>query len=274
MKTASLLLLLSLPAAGLFALNWTPDGAQILEVAGDYPRREVFVVNADGSGRRFLTSNGLGHEYPVLSPDGSVILFSSYRSGKWKFYVMNPDGTNERDLGLEPTGTELNDPCRADWSPDGRQFAFPVTRDGKRFLHVADADGSHVREIPDGRGLYPHWSRDGKKLVFFAANNLHSINLDGSARRQLTQNPPDAEVRPNYPQWSHDGRHIYFLRGSDVCRMNADGSDVTVIPTLPGMKWYLGLSARGQLAFGFIEEKRDCIYVLDPDGKNLRRIVP
>jgi TolB protein len=274
MKFPALLLTVS-AAPSLLALSWTADGNRILDVTGaDYPRgREVFIVNADGTGKRFLTSNNLGHEYPTLSPDGKTILFTSYRTGKWRFYVMNPDGTGERDLGMEPTSDHPNDPARAEWSPDGRQFVFPLTRDGKRFLHLADADGRNVREIPNGRGLYPHWSRDGKKLVFFAANNLHSINVDGTGRRQLTQNPPEAEVRPNYPQWSHDGTQVYFLRGHDIYRINADGTGETLIPTVPGMKWYLGLSAKGQLVFGIIENKRDCLYVLDPDGRNLRRIV-
>lgn len=258
----------------LHALNWTPDGERILDVTGEFPRgREVFVVNADGTDKRWLTSNNLGHEYPTLSPDGKRILFTSYRTGKWKFYVMNPDGTDERDLGMAPTSDILNDPARPEWSPDGTQFVFPLTRDNRRYLHLADADGTNVREIPNGRGIYPHWSRDGRKLVFFSGNNLHSINIDGTDRRQLTRNDPAAETRPNYPQWSHDGAFIYFLRGHDIHRINADGTGETLIPTLPGMKWYLGLSVKGKLVFGIIENKRDCLYTLDPDGKNLRRIV-
>jgi Tol biopolymer transport system component len=260
--------------AMLSALSWTPDGERILDVTGEYPAgREVFTVNADGSGRRWLTSNGLGHEYPTLSPDGKTILFSSYRSGQWKFYVMNADGTGERDLGMAPTSADLNDPARAEWSPDGTQFVFPLTREGRRFLHLARADGSDVREIPNGRGIYPHWSRDGRSLVFFSQNNLHSINLDGTDRRQLTRNQSTADAdRPNYPQWSADGAHVYFLRGHDIFRINRDGTGEILIPSLPGQKWYLGLSSKGKLAFGTVENKRDCLHTLDADGRNLRHI--
>jgi TolB protein len=275
-SAAALLLCLSLSAQSGSAgstSKWTPDGNHILFTDGEYPQgREVFIMNADGTERRQLTKNNLGHEYPSLNPNGKTILFSSYRTGKWKLYVMNPDRSDERDLGMEPTATDVNDPCRADWSPDGKQFVFPQTKDGKRFLHVANADGTGVREIPNGRGLYPHWARDGQSFVFFAANNIHTINLDGTNRRQLTNNPADAPTQPNYPQWSADGRVIYYLHGEHIFRINPDGTGQAQVTNIPGRKWYLGMSTKGKLVYGCIEDKLDRIYTLDPDGSHATRV--
>jgi TolB protein len=126
------------PDTGCSEPKWSPDGKSILYVEGHFPEgREVMIMNADGTGARRLTSNDWGDEYPTLSPDGKTILFSSNRSGAWRLFLMDTDGSNVRDLGLA-TSTDANDPCRADWSPDGTQFVFPLTKDGGRFLHVAN----------------------------------------------------------------------------------------------------------------------------------------
>ena len=38
---------------------------------------------------------------PVWSPDGQHIVFLSNRTGQWKFWVMNPDGSGQRQLPVD-----------------------------------------------------------------------------------------------------------------------------------------------------------------------------
>jgi Tol biopolymer transport system component len=40
----------------------------------------------------------------VWSPDGKHIAFLSDRSGKWEFYVMDADGSNQRQILENVTG--------------------------------------------------------------------------------------------------------------------------------------------------------------------------
>jgi TolB protein len=254
--------------------KWSPDGNQILYADGHFPEgREIMIMNADGSGKKKLTSNNYADEYPALSPDGKTIVFSTNRTGDgWKLFLMDIDGSNQRDLGLEITSPEPNDQCRAEWSPDGKQIVFPWTKDKKRFLYIVNRDGTGLREIPDGRGLYPHWSRDGKALVFFANGNIHTINIDGTNRKQLTNNDPASEIRPNYPQWSPDGRFIFFLKGDHIFRINPDGTGEKQITNIPGMKWYLGVSTKGKMVYDTADQenpKLGRICVLEMDGSGL-----
>jgi Tol biopolymer transport system component len=48
-------------------------------------------MNADGSGRRWLTLTALGPS--AWSPDGRRIAFESARDGNGDVYVMNVDGS-------------------------------------------------------------------------------------------------------------------------------------------------------------------------------------
>jgi TolB protein len=57
---------------------WSPDGQKILWTfhnASDNllnsPSKEVWVMNADGSGRMNLTNNGFEERAPTWSPDGT-----------------------------------------------------------------------------------------------------------------------------------------------------------------------------------------------------------
>lgn len=73
---------------------WSPDGGQILYqlyLNGSY---DIWVMNADGSGKRALTSGPGDDEYPAWSRDGRFILFQSNREGDVDLYVMNADGSN------------------------------------------------------------------------------------------------------------------------------------------------------------------------------------
>jgi dipeptidyl aminopeptidase/acylaminoacyl peptidase len=80
----------------------------------------IYVINADGSHLVSLTAstNHTGSDYfPVWSPDGSKIVFSSNRDGRdFKLYMMNPDGSQV--LKLFDYG------YRASFSPDGKKIAF------------------------------------------------------------------------------------------------------------------------------------------------------
>ncbi|HEX9641436.1 MAG TPA: hypothetical protein VGB13_08990 [Candidatus Krumholzibacteria bacterium] len=137
---------------------WSPDGRQIafvhtlrgppLQQFG--PRyslnREIYVMNADGSGTRKLTHNAGYNAEPAWSPDGRRIAFKSSRDGNSEIYVMNADGSGKRNL----TRNAARDGSPS-WSPDGRRIAFVSNRDGRRLeAHVMNADGSGQRSLTQG----------------------------------------------------------------------------------------------------------------------------
>lgn len=95
--------------------DWSPDGSKIayqgsLDPKDDHP--EIFVMNADGSGRIRLTHSPARDENPDWSPDGTRIAFYSERNGDGEIYVMNADGTGLRRVTHDPWYSAL-----PEWQP-------------------------------------------------------------------------------------------------------------------------------------------------------------
>ena len=80
---------------------------------------DVFVMNADGSGRTNLTNNPAYDIDPAWSPAGNKIAFTSGRDGSLEIYVMNADGSGQSNL----TSNAAIDVEPA-WSPAGNKIAF------------------------------------------------------------------------------------------------------------------------------------------------------
>ena len=73
---------------------------------------EVYVMNADGSGRTALTSDSASDASPRWSPDGTRITFSSDRDGDSDIYTMDADGSEVVQVTNWP-----NDEGNPDWQP-------------------------------------------------------------------------------------------------------------------------------------------------------------
>jgi len=89
---------------------WSPDGTRLAFMHRQHDHWEIYVVNADGSGRTRLTAPGLLEKpynsvAPAWSPDGQFIAFLTDRRGKWEIYVMKADGTEQKPLLPEILGS-------------------------------------------------------------------------------------------------------------------------------------------------------------------------
>src|SRR5262249_15382681 len=131
--------------------SWSPDGTQLAFTrGGGSSNKEVWLVNADGSGLKRLTfSAGKGNrssfynysENPSWSPDGETIAFDGERKSsvlvRPQVFTIRTDGTGEHQVTHAATPAFL--PA---WSPAGKiLFEQWVGKySGSAFLHSGQID--------------------------------------------------------------------------------------------------------------------------------------
>ncbi|MDQ2731258.1 MAG: hypothetical protein M3Y56_06330 [Armatimonadota bacterium] len=235
--------------------------------------REVYVMNADGSGaRRLVGGSPSGHldSYdPAWSPDGKRIAFSGQPS--FRLDIINWDGSGITELPNHADGWE---PA---WSPDGKRIAF-ARKDGETvWIYITSVDGSTYGRVTADAGQ-PAWSPDGKKLAVVKWINgraqIFTVNVDGSYPAQLTNLPYDSE----YPAWAPDGNSILFTSNRDawnwqIYTMKPDGSNQRRISSNIAPDFFASWSPDGkQIAFRSDADGGTHVYIMNADGSGRTRV--
>jgi TolB protein len=132
---------------------------------------DLATIRPDGTDLRRITRGG-GHTYASFSPDGMSILYRRQQGEASQIFVMNADGSDDRNL----SGTETVDGWPA-WSPDGKRVVFSRHRERGFQIFVMNRDGSGVRQLTDATGEFvnPRWSPDGKRIL--CGRRLGGISL-------------------------------------------------------------------------------------------------
>ncbi len=143
---------------------WSPDYKWMAYSAKQENNWDIYVMpapGADGQGAKpeqerrltFAEGNDLS---PMYSPDSRRIAFESNRDGDTEIYVMNADGSNQRNVSNSPAAAD-HGPV---WSPDGRQIMFYSNRTGNWDIFVMSSDGQNVINLtntPDVDEQEPFW---------------------------------------------------------------------------------------------------------------------
>lgn len=226
-------------------------------------RKDVYVIDMDGSNLTRLTFDDKLALMPDWSPSGGSILYTSYRNYRPDIWVQDaatgrpslvatgglntggsfsPDGRRisfSKDgnicvIGVEGSGlVKLTSGDALDvspsWSPDGSQIVFISDRAGRPQVYVMNADGSGQRKVSSMSMDHgsPKFSPDGT-MIAFEANpgpwRIYVMNADGSGTRKVSNGPGSDE----HPSWSPDGRMLVYSSGG------GGSSSLYLIPALGG----------------------------------------
>jgi Tol biopolymer transport system component len=104
------------------------------------------------------------------------------------------------------------------------------------------------------------WSRDGRRVAYVANGALVVQNADGSGRRALVRRG----VLRAAPAWAPDGRSLAFARGGRVEIVRA-GKTRVIARGFFSAAW----SPDGDV---IALQALDGVYLVDPDGRNRRRL--
>lgn len=149
-----------------FPPRWSPDGTRLAYVLRDEHPYAVYTINADGTGRRYLSTANSG---PAWSPDGTRVAFARASGRSTAVYTIAADGTDAREiatLGIQPAWAST-----IEWSPNGSRILLAF---GSAVWVVDVSDGSthklvDVHRSPhvyDARSV-PAWSPDGKQIALY-----------------------------------------------------------------------------------------------------------
>ena len=199
--------------------SFSPDGSLVVfDTLGDTGPENLWIMKADGSGRRRVTTGNFRDRTPAWSPTGEEILFFSNRTSSYEDWLIRPDGSGLRRL------TALSKPSiqKSIWFPDGRRILAsrnggpPVVLDTRAEELVADpvgAEGLESVNVKLGPVLFRHW---------FGALAIGDHNEPGGRDIVLYGGtPPRLEltgVRGNRANWvrdstNSDNRYFIFARG-------------------------------------------------------------
>jgi eukaryotic-like serine/threonine-protein kinase len=216
--------------------RWSPDGKSIAFYSNRGGTYEIWSVSRDGSDLRPLTDlPEYPTRYPIFSPDGARLLFSSPGNAGLLIdaKVVEPARTVE---ALPPYPSDSEEFVPLDWSPDGKWIAaYMQSRAGTR-------SGIAVYSFETGRyekltefGHAPYWFADSRHILFQGLGperpqNQWQLELDyklfvvdrETKKFHELLAVPGASVEA--PVLSPDGQKLFFVRGAleaDVWMLSA-----------------------------------------------------
>lgn len=254
---------------------WSPDGDKLVfqSTRDDLECDQIFVMNADGSDVRMVSTGKGATTCGYFTPDGQEIVYASTHAG--------------------------GDACPA--RPDrskGYLWAVYPTYD----IYKTDLEGKGLEQLTSAPGYDAeatiNW-KTGKIIYTSKASGdleLWSMETDGSNKKQLTTAlgydggaffSPDGErivMRANHPDGDERQRYMDLLREDLTAPMkmeiflgDADGGDMRQITDFGCASFAPQFTPDGQKII-FSSNKNNCdsrefdLFLMDLDGSNLEQV--
>jgi eukaryotic-like serine/threonine-protein kinase len=193
-----------------YGISWTPN-ARIVYSSNLGGKRDIWMINADGSGQRQLTNDNFNNYDPVVTPDGRYIVYVSDSTGQDNIWRMNLDGGDR----VQITGGN-----------DGPgELAPSVTPDGKWIVYLskgpnlwkAPIDGGEPVKLTMPESYYPKVSPDGQSIAFIfwgggdLPRTLSVMPIAGGPPSRNFNVPPEDFRWQQQLGWTTDSRALIYV---------------------------------------------------------------
>lgn len=202
----------------------------------DSGKRDLLVVNADGTGQEQVTNDLLVEGTALWSPDGKHIILQAGVANISTIVRLTIGSDNKPTEAVQLTADIKADCAFPAWSPDGKMVAFQSKKDGANWqVFVMDTDGNNKRRLSNSSDFagQPAWSPDGLSVAYVQGDataggirELYVVPVSGGAPRKITSLGSNL----TNPVWSPKGDLITALQtmGQYDVRlliMRPDGTD-------------------------------------------------
>lgn len=234
--------------AGVSQVQWSPDGKWLSFISTRVDSRsQLFALSVDGGEPVRLTNSAGGVGAYEWRHDGGAVAFTSSPSAAARksrdttlggFEVVRRDYAMQQLYTIDiaaalsaPQGGVLRTPAAMaysvagfEWSPDGTRIAFSASSvpdaaaANSADIHVLTLADNSVRAVVTQAGAdnNPHWSPDGRQLVFgsamgetkgtyFRNSRLAVVNAEGGPVRAITAG---FDEQPAFVAWG--ARGVFF----------------------------------------------------------------
>ena len=188
-------------------------------VSSDGKRVAVVADNGDGYSNLVLydaltgkvsakLSDGSNLADPAWSPDGKMVVVTSYTLGNPRLLLVPSDGR-----ASIPLTTAEGEPYRASFSPDGTWLIYTLRHDNRNDLHAMQVSGTTTKDIAltdDGKSWNAVFSPDGRQIAFLRETDgvidLYSMDLGdaltgGSAKSAIKLTRGEGIDGASRPAW-------------------------------------------------------------------------
>jgi serine/threonine-protein kinase len=175
------------------------------------PDTDIWVYDVARRTPTRLTSGG-GNLWPIWTPDGQRITFSSVRTGAAASFWKPADDANGPEEQLTTDGFAQS------WSLDGGKLAFirigPATGSDIWLLSLVDRTPTVFLQTSFTENM-PAFSPDGRWIAYVSNDSGHSQVFvraypSSSTRWQVSREGGDE------PVWNPNSRELFFRHGDDM----------------------------------------------------------
>ena len=242
-------------------------------------KKEIYVMDFDGTHIKQLTHHGSVAFAPAWSPDGTKIAYSLISKNRANIKNINLFEFNMNNNSIRLLSDRKGINSGAAYNPNGRSMVLTMSFLGNPEIFSFDPSNSSVTRLTRSFGVEvdPTWSPDGKSLAFVSSRAgmpmIYRMSGDGTNVQRLTY----AGRYNATPTWSPQNNKIGFAgwidRRFDIFTMNPDGTNIERLTKSQGNNEDPFFSPDGNfLVFSSNRTGQQNIYVMNVDGTFVKRL--